>query len=122
MTISVDHDLFVFKKTPGHSHIHRAIYGDPFDGSYDITGPQMVLVMKLTTFAWNVWDGRRPVQVRHFAFSFSSLPPNPLYCLYMRVGFRQMADEHAGHQISFINRVLRILVRGPSSSFLSDLG
>ncbi|KAK0191425.1 endoplasmic reticulum protein [Armillaria mellea] len=28
----------------------------------DITGPQMVLTMKLTTFAWNVYDGRRPVQ------------------------------------------------------------
>ncbi|KAH9999482.1 hypothetical protein BJV77DRAFT_1058480 [Russula vinacea] len=43
-------------------HIERALYGDPFDGSYSITGPQMVLVMKLTTFAWNVWDGRRPIE------------------------------------------------------------
>jgi len=115
MTVSVDHDLFL--KTLGRSHIQRAIYDDPFDGSYHITGPQMVLVMKLTTFAWNVWDGRRPVQVRHLPFS--SLPPNPLY---MRVGFRQVADDHASYQISFINRVLRILVRGPSSSFLSDQG
>ena len=24
----------------------------------------MVLTMKLSTFAWNVWDGRRPVKVR----------------------------------------------------------
>lgn len=23
----------------------------------------MVLVMKLTTFAWNTWDGRRPAEV-----------------------------------------------------------
>lgn len=30
----------------------------------EITGPQMVLTMKLTTFAWNVWDGRRPREVR----------------------------------------------------------
>ena len=51
---------FIF---PRHSHIERAVYGDPFDGSYNITGPQMVLVMKLTTFAWNVWDGRRPSEV-----------------------------------------------------------
>jgi lysophospholipid acyltransferase len=29
----------------------------------DITGPQMVLTLKLTSFAWNVWDGRRPVEV-----------------------------------------------------------
>ena len=76
----------------------------------------MVLVMKLTTFAWNVWDGRRPVEVRRH-FPFSSLPSN---LLYMRVGFRQVADEDAGYQISLITRVLRLLVRG--SSFLSDQG
>lgn len=29
----------------------------------EVTGPQMVLTMKLTTFAWNVWDGRRPAEV-----------------------------------------------------------
>lgn len=44
------------------NHVDRALHGDPFDGSYNITGPQMVLVMKLTTFAWNAWDGRRPVE------------------------------------------------------------
>ncbi len=49
------------------SHIECELYGDPFDGSYPITGPQMVLVMKLTTFAWNVWDGRRPVKVCLFS-------------------------------------------------------
>ncbi|KAH8999427.1 MBOAT, membrane-bound O-acyltransferase family-domain-containing protein [Lactarius akahatsu] len=54
----------VFCFMMGHlffNHIDRALHGDPFDGSYNITGPQMVLVMKLTTFAWNTWDGRRPV-------------------------------------------------------------
>jgi lysophospholipid acyltransferase len=29
----------------------------------EVTGPQMVLVMKLTTFAWNAFDGRRPSEV-----------------------------------------------------------
>ncbi|KAI9512706.1 MBOAT, membrane-bound O-acyltransferase family-domain-containing protein [Russula earlei] len=55
----------VFCIMMGHlffNHIERALYGDPFDGSYNMTGPQMVLVMKMTTFAWNVWDGRRPVE------------------------------------------------------------
>ncbi|KAI0254231.1 MBOAT-domain-containing protein [Lactifluus subvellereus] len=54
----------VFCMMMGHlfvNHIERAVNGDPFDGSYHITGPQMVLVMKLTTFAWQVWDGRRAV-------------------------------------------------------------
>jgi lysophospholipid acyltransferase len=31
----------------------------------DITGAQMVLTMKLTTFAWNIWDGRRPAEVSY---------------------------------------------------------
>lgn len=30
----------------------------------EISGAQMVLTMKLTTFAWNVWDGNRPAEVR----------------------------------------------------------
>ena len=30
----------------------------------EVTGPQMVLTMKLTTFAWNVFDGRRKAEVR----------------------------------------------------------
>ena len=45
------------------SHVYRAIYEIPFE-TFDITGPQMVLAMKLTTFAWNVWDGRRPAEAR----------------------------------------------------------
>ena len=44
------------------SHAYRAFYEIPFE-TFEITGPQMVLTMKLTTFAWNVWDGRRPVEV-----------------------------------------------------------
>ena len=53
-----------------NSHIIRAL----FDLSYEtmeVTGPQMVLVMKLTTFAWNVYDGRRAPEV---AFPPTSLP------------------------------------------------
>lgn len=41
------------------SHIIRAVRDTSYD-TMDVTGPQMVLTMKLTTFAWNVWDGRRP--------------------------------------------------------------
>ncbi|KAF8627569.1 hypothetical protein AX15_004361 [Amanita polypyramis BW_CC] len=51
----------VFAFVMGHltiNHIIRAIYGFGYE-TMDITGPQMVLTMKLTTFAWNVWDGRR---------------------------------------------------------------
>ncbi|OCH95961.1 MBOAT-domain-containing protein [Obba rivulosa] len=53
----------VFAVAMGHltvNHVIRAIYNLSYE-TFEITGPQMVLVMKLTTFAWNVWDGRRPV-------------------------------------------------------------
>ncbi|KAK6349693.1 lysophospholipid acyltransferase [Orbilia brochopaga] len=40
------------------SHIMRMRRGD--DSVVDITGVQMVLVMKLTAFCWNVWDGKLP--------------------------------------------------------------
>lgn len=40
------------------SHIWRQIDEDP--SSVDITGAQMVLVMKLSAFCWNVADGRLP--------------------------------------------------------------
>jgi hypothetical protein len=44
------------------SHIIRAIFKLSYE-TMEVTGPQMVLVMKLTAFAWNVLDGRRPVEV-----------------------------------------------------------
>lgn len=44
------------------SHVIRAVYEYSYE-TIEVTGPQMVLTMKLTTFAWNVWDGRRPTEV-----------------------------------------------------------
>ncbi|EAW08634.1 lysophospholipid acyltransferase [Aspergillus clavatus NRRL 1] len=40
------------------SHIERQIVNDP--QAVDITGAQMVLLMKLSSFCWNVRDGRLP--------------------------------------------------------------
>ncbi|KAI4663230.1 hypothetical protein J4E90_003101 [Alternaria incomplexa] len=40
------------------NHIYRQAVNDP--SVFDITGAQMVLVMKLTAFCWNVQDGRLP--------------------------------------------------------------
>ncbi|TEB29423.1 endoplasmic reticulum protein [Coprinellus micaceus] len=51
----------VFVIVMGHltyNHVIRALYGFSYE-TMEVTGPQMVLVMKLTTFAWNVYDGRR---------------------------------------------------------------
>ena len=50
---------FGFVFCMGHmsiNHIHRHRYGNR--SAVDITGAQMVLVMKLTAFCWNVHDGR----------------------------------------------------------------
>lgn len=44
------------------SHIIRAIFNWSYE-TFEITGPQMVLTMKLTTFAWNVYDGRQKPEV-----------------------------------------------------------
>ncbi|GAB7347882.1 hypothetical protein MBLNU459_g5408t1 [Dothideomycetes sp. NU459] len=40
------------------NHIHRQVENNP--SGVDITGAQMVLVMKLTAFCWNVYDGTLP--------------------------------------------------------------
>ena len=39
------------------SHIYRQMLNDP--SIIDITGAQMVMVMKLNAFCWNVWDGKQ---------------------------------------------------------------
>ncbi|KZT12889.1 MBOAT-domain-containing protein [Laetiporus sulphureus 93-53] len=54
----------VFWLIMGHltvNHIIRAIFDFGYE-TFEITAPQMVLTMKLTTFAWNVFDGRRPAE------------------------------------------------------------
>lgn len=59
----------VFAFTMGHltiNHVYRTIYEISPD-VIEITGTQMVLVMKLSSFAWNVYDGRRDINVRSLA-------------------------------------------------------
>jgi len=61
----------------------------------EVTGPQMVLTMKLTTFAWNVFDGRRKAEVR-VLLCFSRLQLKA--SMYSGIG--QVAVVEAYHQIS----------------------
>ncbi|PPR01662.1 hypothetical protein CVT26_013103 [Gymnopilus dilepis] len=54
----------VFVIVMGHltvNHVIRVIYGFSYE-TMEVTSPQMVLTMKLTTFAWNVYDGRRKAE------------------------------------------------------------
>lgn len=56
----------VFAFVMGHllfNHIKRSVLGLPAS-TIEITGSQMVLVMKLSTFAWNIHDGKRKEEVR----------------------------------------------------------
>ena len=59
----------VFLVTMGHLSISHMIrqYEDYGGYTLDYTGPQMILVLKLTSFAFNVYDGKRKDQdkVRH---------------------------------------------------------
>ena len=63
----------------------------------EVTGPQMVLTMKLTTFAWNVHDGRQKVEVRLNAFHM-----NKKSGLKYHSGLGQMASRQKDHKISIL--------------------
>ena len=43
-------------------HIDRAIQNLSYE-TVEISGPLMVLTLKLSSFAWNIFDGRRPESV-----------------------------------------------------------
>lgn len=43
-----------------YNHIHAQFFNDYDPTKVDITGAQMVLVMKLSAFGWNVYDGKQP--------------------------------------------------------------
>lgn len=56
-------------------HIQRQILDDP--QVIDITGAQMVLVMKLSAFCWNVHDGRLPQEQLSDAQRYSAVTKFP---------------------------------------------
>ncbi|KAI5305928.1 vacuolar protein sorting-associated protein 45 [Ascosphaera pollenicola] len=78
---------FGFAFAMGHmsaNHIIRQIIDDP--SVVDITGAQMVLVMKLTAFCWNVHDGKRPqedLSEKQKYAALTELPPLLDYAAYV---------------------------------------
>ncbi|CAG8532052.1 9767_t:CDS:10 [Ambispora gerdemannii] len=48
----------VFFLAMGHLSVSARLSNDKFD----LTGPQMILVIKLTTFAFSVYDGQKPIK------------------------------------------------------------
>lgn len=57
------------------SHIYRQILDDP--AVVDITGAQMVLVMKLCAFCWNIHDGRLPKEQLTESQKYSAITEFP---------------------------------------------
>ena len=66
----------------------------------------MVLTMKLTTFAWNVYDGRQKVEVRLNAFVLM----NEQSGLKYHSGLGQMASCKKDHEIPILTWIPWILV------------
>jgi hypothetical protein len=64
----------------------------------EVTGPQMVLTMKLTTFAWNVYDGRRKVEVCLTTFVFYEKKSGLKY----HSGIGQMASRKKDYKIPIL--------------------
>lgn len=50
------------------------------EGEADITFPMMMMVQKLTMFAWNVHDGRSKVEVSRDHCSFQIVSPSSREC------------------------------------------
>ncbi|KAJ5936501.1 Membrane bound O-acyl transferase MBOAT [Penicillium verhagenii] len=57
------------------SHIYRQIADD--SQMVDITGAQMVLVMKLSSFCWNIHDGRLPQEMLSDSQKYSAITEFP---------------------------------------------
>jgi hypothetical protein len=77
------------------SYILREIYHPDYQ-VLNITVLQMELTKKLCTFAWNVWDGRRPVHVRVTFAAQKSIE------LISYLGFGQMAIRETHNKIPVI--------------------
>ena len=86
------------------SHVVRTFNEAGYE-TIEISGPQMVLTMKLTTFAWNVWDGRRPVEV------CLSLVISSLCIRGTLLGPGQMATEQTNCSYSINRCAPRLCVR-----------
>jgi lysophospholipid acyltransferase len=63
------------------SHIYRQILDDA--QVIDITGAQMVLVMKLSSFCWNIHDGRLPQEQLSDAQKYSAITEFPSIVNYL---------------------------------------
>lgn len=65
-----------------YSHIRAQFFNEYDDTIIDITGAQMVLVMKLSAFGWNVHDGKQSVQPSEYT-KMRAIKNHPTLLSYM---------------------------------------
>lgn len=65
-----------------YSHIHAQFFNDYDSTVIDLTGAQMVLVMKLSAFGWNVYDGKQSVQPSEYT-KMRAIKKHPSLLSYM---------------------------------------
>ncbi|KAH8919908.1 MBOAT-domain-containing protein, partial [Atractiella rhizophila] len=103
----------VFALTMGHllfNHLYRSFNEISLD-IIEITGSQMVLVMKLSSFAWQVYDGQRPKEELDKFQSMNRIEELPTlldflsYCFFFPSIMAGPSFTYASYR-SFINRTL----------------
>lgn len=67
------------------SHIFRQIINSP--STMDITGAQMVLIMKMSAFCWNVHDGRLPDEQLSEAQKYAAIREFPSFLDFVGYAF-----------------------------------
>lgn len=110
----------VFAFTMGHltiNHVYRTIYEISPD-VIEITGTQMVLVMKLSSFAWNVYDGRRDINVRSLAALSIQSGGGEGVDPYVRCCSRKLARWHYTQDLDESQRASRLTKLPGLHSFL----
>lgn len=65
-----------------YSHFHAQFFNEYDPTVIDITGAQMVLVMKLSAFGWNVYDGKQSVQPSEYT-KMRAIKRHPSLLSYM---------------------------------------
>ncbi|WWD17220.1 hypothetical protein CI109_101658 [Kwoniella shandongensis] len=93
------------------NHISRHVLSIPAT-TIEITGTQMVLVMKLSTFAWNIHDGRQNPETR------LTTVPNPLaflgYCFFFPSILVGPSFNYATYDSLVHHRIYRVAPPGTS--------
>ncbi|BEI86596.1 hypothetical protein CcaverHIS002_0608830 [Cutaneotrichosporon cavernicola] len=106
------------------THVRRA-FGHISVERIEISGSQMVLVMKLSTFAWNVNDGRRKIETLDESQKATRLAklPNPLaflgYCFFFPSVLVGPSFEYVSYE-KLLNKTIYDVTPPPGTPAATD--